>query len=86
MKKVTIDTRALTKTYTKAIVSLEVAKYAKPNEYYDGAMPFLAGYLESQLVSVIDMLPKAKRLQVLADMARETLRKEAQVDLLKELA
>jgi hypothetical protein len=40
-------------------------------------MPFLAGYLQSHLVSVIAMLPKAKQRQVLADMARDTIRKEA---------
>ena len=49
-------------------------------------MAFLAGYLGSKLVEVIDQLPKAKRAEVLAGMARDTLRFEAQADLLKEMA
>jgi hypothetical protein len=32
------------------------------------------------MVSIIDQLPKAKRLAVLADMARTTLVKESQVE------
>ena len=79
MTKVLPSIAAVTKNYTDSIVALETAKNG--GGYYDGAMPFLAGYLESHLVSVIAMLPKAKQRQVLADMARDTIRKEAQAEV-----
>ena len=79
MTKALPSIQDVTKHYTKSIVVLETAKHG--GDYYDGAMPFLAGYLESHLVSVIAMLPKAKQRQVLADMARDTIRKEAQAEV-----
>lgn len=81
MTKALPSIQTVTDTYAKSIVALETAKHG--GEYYDGAMPFLAGYLQSQLVSVIAMLPKAKQRQVLADMARDTIRKEAQAEVYK---
>ena len=84
MAKVTIDTRSLTKTFTKSIIDLQVAKYN--GDYQEsGAMPFLAGYLESMLCEVIDQLPKAKRAKVLAEMARNTLKFEAQAEVYVEV-
>ena len=84
MKKVQINTNMVEKQYSNSIVNLQHAKTA--DGYNDGAMAFLAGYLGSKLVEVIDQLPKAKRAEVLASMARDTLRFEAQADLLKEMA
>ena len=83
MAKVTIDTRSLTKTFTKSIIDLQVAKYN--GDLHNGGMPFLAGYLESMLVSVIDQLPKAKRAKVLGDLARATLIFEAQAEVYVEV-
>jgi hypothetical protein len=82
MKKVTIDTRSATQIFTKSITDLQEAKGNTSGE----AMMYLAGYLESHLVFIIDQLPKAKRLAVLADMARDTIRKEAQAEVLKDMA
>lgn len=80
MAKVTIDTRSATQCFTKSITGLQQAKgYTSGESLY-----FLAGYLESHLVSIIDQLPKAKRLAVLADMARDTIRKEAQAEVLND--
>jgi hypothetical protein len=84
MAKVTIDTRTLTRTFTNSIIELQVAKNG--GDYTDcGSMPYLAGYLESQLVALIDQLPKAKRAKVLGDMARDTLKFEAQAEVLIEM-
>jgi len=78
----TIDSRAVTEAFTTSIVELQKAKDYTTQDAYC----YLAGYLGSQLATVIDMLPKAKRKAVLADMARTTLQKEAQVEVLKEVA
>jgi hypothetical protein len=80
MSKATPSIKSVVDVYAKSIVALETQKHG--GGYYDGAMPFLAGYLQSQLESVIAMLPKAKQREVLADMARDTIRKEAQAELL----
>jgi hypothetical protein len=80
MAKVTIDTRSATQLFAKSITDLQEAKGYTSGE----SLMFLAGYLESHLVSIIDQLPKAKRLEVLASMARETLRKEAQAEVLQD--
>jgi hypothetical protein len=83
MKKVTINTNMVEKHYSNSIVKLQHAKAG--DGYNDGAMAYLAGYLGSKLVEIIDQLPKAKREQVLADMARDTLRFEAQAEVLVEM-
>ena len=80
MAKVTIDTRSVTQCFTKSITDLQEAKGYTSGE----SLMFLAGYLESHLVGIIDQLPKAKRLEVLASMARETLRKEAQAEIVQD--
>lgn len=80
MAKVTIDTRSATQLFAKSITDLQEAKGYTSGE----SLMFLAGYLESHLVSIIDQLPKAKRLAVLADMARDTIRKEAQAEVLQD--
>jgi hypothetical protein len=77
-----IDTRSVCNSFTDSIVELQKAKGYSTAEAY----MYLAGYLSSQLATVIDQLPKAKRQAVLADMARTTLQKEAQVEVLKEMA
>jgi hypothetical protein len=84
MKKVQINTNMVEKHYSNSIVSLQHAKI--DGGHNSQAMAFLAGWLGSKLVEVIDQLPKAKRAEVLAGMARDTLRFEAQADLLKEMA
>ena len=84
MKKVQINTNMVEKHYSNSIVNLQHAKIDGGHDNH--AMAFLAGWLGSKLVEVIDQLPKAKRAEVLASMARDTLRFEAQADLLKEMA
>jgi hypothetical protein len=81
MSKAAPSIKSVVDVYAKSIVALENQKHGG---YYDGAMPFLAGYLQSQLESVIAMLPKAKQREVLADMARDTIRKEAQAEVLND--
>jgi hypothetical protein len=83
MKKVTINTNMVEKHYSNSIVKLQRAKSA--DGYNDGAMAFLAGWLGSKLVEVIDQLPKAKRAEVLAGMARDTLKFEAQAEVYTEI-
>jgi hypothetical protein len=84
MAKVILNTTSITKTFTNSILELQVAKNG--GDYHkSGAMPYLAGYLESQLVALIDQLPKAKRAKVLGDMARDTLKFEAQAEVLIEM-
>ena len=77
-----IDTRSVTSSFTDSIVELQKAKGNSTQDAYC----YLAGYLGSKLASVIDQLPKAKRQAVLADMARTTLQKEAQAEVLMEVA
>jgi len=77
-----IDTRSVTNSFTDSIVELQKAKGYSTQDAYC----FLAGYLGSQLASVIDQLPKAKRQAVLDDLTRTTLQKCAQVEVLKEVA
>jgi hypothetical protein len=84
MKKVTVSTRSVTSTYTKSIIDLQHAKADGGHDNH--AMAYLAGWLGSKLEEVIDQLPKAKRAEVLADMARDTLRFEAQAEILKDMA
>jgi hypothetical protein len=84
MKKVQINTNLIEKNYSNSIVKLQHAK--SEDGYNDGAMAYLAGYLGSKMVEIIDQLPKAKRAQVLADMARDTLKFEAQTEILKKMA
>lgn len=84
MAKAILNTPSITKTFTKSIVDLQVAKYN--GDYHEsGAMPFLAGYLESMLCEVIDQLPKSKRTEVLREMARNTLKFEAQAEVYMEV-
>jgi hypothetical protein len=83
MKKVTINTNLIATSYSNSIVNLQHAK--SEDGYNDGAMAFLAGWLGSKLVEVIDQLPKAKRAEVLASMARDTLRFEAQAEVYTEV-
>ena len=83
MKKVTINTNMVEKHYSNSIVKLQHAK--TEDGYNDGAHSYLAGWLGSKLVEIIDQLPKAKREKVLADMARDTLRFEAQAEVLAEM-
>jgi hypothetical protein len=83
MKKVQINTNLVEKSYSNSIVKLQHAKSAEG--YNDGAMAYLAGFLGSKLVEVIDQLPKAKRAEVLASMARDTLRFEAQAEVYTEV-
>ena len=84
MSKAIPSIHSIVDTYTKSIVDLETQKNGG---HYDGAsaMPYLAGYLQSRLESVIAMLPATKQRQVLADMARDTIRKEAQAELLASM-
>lgn len=81
----TINTRSARSViygFTDSIVELQKAKgYSSQDAYF-----YLAGYLGSHLASVIDQLPKAKRQAVLADMERTILQKEAQTEVLKEVA
>lgn len=79
---ITIDTRNAIQCFTKSITDLQAAKGYTHGE----ALMFLAGYLESKLVTIIDEMPKAKRRELLADIARDTIRKEAQAELLNEAA
>ena len=81
MSRIT-DTRSVVNAFTDSIVELQKAKDYSTQDAYC----YLAGYLGSQLATVIDMLPKAKRQAVLADMARTTLQKEAQAEVLAEVA
>ena len=78
----TIDTRSHASAFSDSIVNLQRAKGMESQDAYC----FLAGYLSSHLAGIIDQLPKAKRLAVLADMARTTLVKEAQAEVLLEKA
>jgi hypothetical protein len=78
---ITIETRSAVQCFTKSITDLQAAKGYTHGE----ALMFLAGYLESKLVGIIDDMPKAKKRQVLADIARDTIRKEAQAELLSEV-
>jgi hypothetical protein len=71
-----IDTRAVVSAFSDSIRNLQCAKGMESSE----AHCYLAGYLNSHMASIIDQLPKAKRLAVLADMARTTLVKESQVE------
>jgi hypothetical protein len=77
-----IDTRSVTNSFTDSIVELQKAKGNSTQDAYC----YLSGYLSSHLASVIDQLPKAKRKAVLAEMARITLQKEAQAEVLMEVA
>ena len=83
MKKVQINTNMVEKHYSNSIVKLQHAKIDGGHDNH--AMAFLAGFLGSKLVEVIDQLPKAKRAEVLASMARDTLRFEAQAEVYKEI-
>jgi hypothetical protein len=83
MKKVQINTNMVQTSYSNSIINLQHAKSA--DGYNDGAMAFLAGWLGSKLVEVIDQLPKAKRAEVLASMARDTLKFEAQAEVYTEV-
>jgi len=83
MKKVQINTNLIEKHYSNSILKL---RHSKIDGGYDNhAMAFLAGFLGSKLVEVIDQLPKAKRAEVLASMARDTLRFEAQAEVYTEV-
>ena len=83
MKKVQINTNLVEKSYSNSIVKLQHAKI--DGGYNSHAMAYLAGFLGSKLVEVIDQLPKAKRAEVLASMARDTLRFEAQAEVYTEV-
>lgn len=77
-----VDTRSVTNLFTNSIVTLQSAKGYSDAEAY----MFLAGYLSSHMAGIIDQLPKAKRQAVLDEMHRITLRKEAEIDVRKEMA
>jgi hypothetical protein len=78
----TIDTRSHASAFSDSIVNLQRAKGMESSEAYI----FMSGYLSSYMVGIIDQLPKAKRHAVLADMARTTLVKESQAEVLLEKA
>jgi len=77
-----IDTRSVCNSFTDSIVELQMAKGYTTQDAYC----FLAGYLSSQLATVVDQLPKAKRQAVLDDMTRTTIVKCGQTEVLKEVA
>ena len=75
-------TSSVTKAYIESIVELQIAKGYTTAEAY----MFLAGYLGSHMEGIINQLPKAKMIAELQSMERTTLQKEAQTEVLKEMA
>ena len=80
--KATIDTRSVCQSFTDSIVNLQRAKGDSTQDAYC----YLAGYLGAHLATVIDQLPKAKRLAILDDMTRTALVKIGQAEILEETA